>query len=136
MSVPDATGNESAVAEVEVTTSSSSSSSSSSNCSTEGSQVLLHTNEVQVQPVLMSMAEDDNHPDGMLDEVKEYFCGLGKCRPKWLQIFGNSKFFTFLMCLNATIEGALVSGMETINILCLGMCHSMPSIHNTCNHNG
>lgn len=98
MSAPDATSNESTV---EVT------GSSNSSC-TEGS---LHTYEVQLQSVLMSGhgAEDDsNHADG---RAKEYFCGLGKCRPKWLQIFGNSKFFTFLMCLNATIEGALVSGM-------------------------
>ena len=40
----------------------------------------------------------------------EYFCGIGKCRPKFLQIFRNAKFFTFLLCCNCFIEGALASG--------------------------
>lgn len=42
--------------------------------------------------------------------TKEYYCGLGRCRPKWMQIFLDARFFTFLLCLNCFIEGALVSG--------------------------
>ena len=43
---------------------------------------------------------------------EEYYFGIWKFRPKWLQkIFRNSYFFTFLMCCNVTIEGALASGM-------------------------
>ncbi len=42
--------------------------------------------------------------------VKEYFCGIWRCRPKWLQIFRSSKFFTFIMCLYSIIEGAIVTG--------------------------
>ena len=56
--------------------------------------------------------EENDHSNG----AKEYFCGFGKWRPKSLQVFRNSKFFTFLMCINSTIEGALVSGMHTIYI--------------------
>ena len=45
------------------------------------------------------------------EQQPEYYCGWGKCfRPRWLQVFRNAKFFTFLMCLNCFIEGALVSG--------------------------
>ncbi len=41
---------------------------------------------------------------------REYFCGIGKCRPQWIQVFRSTKFFTFILCLNSVIEGALVSG--------------------------
>ena len=55
-----------------------------------------------------AMDEENDHSN----EAKEYFCGFAKWRPKSLQVFRNSKFFTFLMCINGTIEGALVSGMH------------------------
>ena len=44
------------------------------------------------------------------NDNKEYFCGFGKCKPKWMQRFRDSKIFTFILCLNCCIEGALVSG--------------------------
>ena len=47
---------------------------------------------------------------GEQDE-KEYFCGCGPWHPVHLQIFRDARFFTFLLCLFATIEGALVSGI-------------------------
>ena len=40
----------------------------------------------------------------------EYFCGIGKWNPKCLQVFRDAKFFTFLLCCNCFIEGALASG--------------------------
>ena len=43
-------------------------------------------------------------------EEREYFCGCGPWHPYRLQIFRDARFFTFLLCLFATIEGALVSG--------------------------
>ena len=49
---------------------------------------------------------------------QEYFCGAGKCRPKWMQVFRDSKFFTFILCLNCAIEGALVSGMHRVLPFC------------------
>ena len=42
--------------------------------------------------------------------AKEYYCGVGKIHPRWLQIFRDAKFFTFLLCVDCFIEGALVSG--------------------------
>ena len=57
------------------------------------------------------MAEHVKDSAGEGAGEKEYFCGIGKCRPKWMQvIFRNSKFVTFLLCLNAIIESGLVSG--------------------------
>ena len=41
---------------------------------------------------------------------REYYCGVGRCHPKWMQVFRDAKFFTFLLSLNCFIEGALVSG--------------------------
>ena len=49
--------------------------------------------------------------------VKRYYCGFGKWHPKWLQIFANAKFFTFILCVNTLAEGALVSGE-----LCMQAC--------------
>ena len=44
---------------------------------------------------------------------KEYFCGIGRFRPKCLQIFRDAKFFTFILCSFCFIEGAAALGMET-----------------------
>ncbi len=67
---------------------------------------------------------------------EEYYCGVGKCRPKWLQVFVNARFFTFLLCLNCFIEGALVSGeccvvsivqgINTVEVLYTARINAMP----------
>ena len=44
------------------------------------------------------------------DPVQEYYCGVGRCRPRWLQRLRDARLFTFLLCCNCFIEGALVSG--------------------------
>ena len=45
---------------------------------------------------------------------KEYYCGCGPWHPAQLQVFRDARVFTFLMCLFATIEGALVSGIKHV----------------------
>ena len=45
-----------------------------------------------------------------LPQSKEYYCGCGPWHPPLLQVFRDARVFTFLLCLFATIEGALVSG--------------------------
>lgn len=94
--------------------SSSSVSTNGNSQSPDGSQVLLHKmREMELsQPVEatenMENSAKNGHTHGT--GIKEYFCGVGKCRPKWMQVFRDSKFFTFILCLNCCIEGALVSG--------------------------
>ncbi len=44
------------------------------------------------------------------DEAVEYYCGIGRFNPKWMQIFRKGKFFTFILCLYCSVQGALVSG--------------------------
>lgn len=44
------------------------------------------------------------------DLLKTYYCGCGPCHPKWLNVFANKKFFTFLLCMYTLYEGALVTG--------------------------
>lgn len=44
------------------------------------------------------------------EQPVEYYCGVGRCRPSWMQRLRDARFFTFLLCLNTFIEGALVSG--------------------------
>ena len=43
-------------------------------------------------------------------DQKHYYFGIRCWHPKWLQILANAKFFTFLLCINGLVEGALVSG--------------------------
>ncbi len=57
----------------------------------------------------------ESHPEGLGDvHGPRYFCGVGRCRPKWLQVLARGNVFTFLLCMNALIEGALVSGQWMI----------------------
>ena len=44
------------------------------------------------------------------EEPVEYFCSIGPFKPKCLQVFRNAKFFTFLLCSNCFVEGALATG--------------------------
>jgi len=44
----------------------------------------------------------------------EYFCGFGKCRPRWLQVFRNVYFISFLICADNLIEGAVSTGENKI----------------------
>ncbi len=43
-------------------------------------------------------------------ESNEYYCGVWKFRPKCLQIFRNPYFFSFLLCCDIFIGGALATG--------------------------
>ena len=52
------------------------------------------------------LSSSSKHREG----EEQYYCGLGSCRPKWMQVLRDARFFTFLLCLNCFIEGALVSG--------------------------
>ena len=52
----------------------------------------------------------DKDADVVARDQQRFYCGVGACRPRWMQRFVNAKFFTFLLCLNCFIEGALVSG--------------------------
>lgn len=97
--------------------SSSSSSANSQSTGSVSSQILLHTSKGeelgQVVKEEMGIEGDTQNET----DVKEYFCGFGKCRPKWMQVFRDSKFFTFILCVNCCIEGALVSGKELPTIV-------------------
>ena len=55
-------------------------------------------------------AEKEASPSGQQSSEREYYCGCGPWHPPWLQVFRDARVFTFLLCLFATIEGALVSG--------------------------
>ena len=61
----------------------------------------------------VSSSSSSNGSEGKSSEaeiVQEYYCGVGKCRPSWMQKLRDARFFTFLLCCNCFIEGALVSG--------------------------
>ena len=57
--------------------------------------------------------------------AKLHYCGVGPCRPKSMQRCASAKFFTLILCIDALIEGALVSGKS----LCCNVCmFSGPSV--------
>ena len=58
------------------------------------------------------ISEEKKEDAGEDEDDKEctYYFGFGKWHPKWLQKFANAKFFTFILCINSLVEGALVSG--------------------------
>lgn len=58
--------------------------------------------------------EEDGVEDTAEENPVEYFCGFGKCRPKFLQIFRDAKFFTFLLCCSCFIEGTIATGDSLI----------------------
>ena len=54
-------------------------------------------------------------------EEPQYYFGIRCWHPQWMQVaFANAKFFTFILCINGLVEGALVSGKltETLTIEC------------------
>lgn len=61
-----------------------------------------------------SSARKSSEAEGAV--VQEYYCGVGRCRPGWMQKLRDARFFTFLLCCNCFIEGALVSG-ELFNVV-------------------
>lgn len=119
MSLPDAiSGAGEKIGHVEITQRSNASSASSGSQSSQvGLCRELETEEFELPVALVGEME------GGSDAVKEYYCGFGRCRPKWLQVFRNSTFFTVILCLNCAIEGAIVSG-KCVGIL--GLSGIMP----------
>ena len=83
---------------------------------------------VFVNCLLYVQVVDPNDIESPVDgEVKDggptrYYCGAGPCRPKHLQVFANSKFFTAILCLFAMTETALISGK--LNILTKTHCQN------------
>ena len=70
----------------------------------------------QIDPTLN---EDPQESVNDREQRVEYFCGFGRCRPKCLQVFRSVYCFTFLICCDIFIEGALAtgkSGLQTTNL--------------------
>ena len=60
---------------------------------------------------LLSGSSSSNLEDSPVHApAKLHYCGVGPCRPKSLQRCASAKIFTLILCLDALIEGALVSG--------------------------
>jgi len=49
--------------------------------------------------------------------VVEYYCGVGKFRPNWLQVFRSPYFFSFILCCDILFSGALSTGELKIIVL-------------------
>ena len=50
-------------------------------------------------------------PEQDSEEPVEYYCGVGRFRPSWLQRLRDVRLLVFFLCCNTFIQGALVSGM-------------------------
>ena len=53
--------------------------------------------------------EEDGESAG-LQAPPRHYCGIGRFRPKCLQVFATKKFFTFILCVYCLIEGAVTTG--------------------------
>ena len=69
--------------------------------------------EISDQPGNVAVDEGDEEDEAN----RKFYCGIGSFRPKFLRIFSNAKFFTFLLCLYAFIQGSIVSG-ERLDLAC------------------
>lgn len=71
-------------------------------------------NEVsgQASPAIGNV--NDREHEEKKEEV-EYFCGIGRFRPKYLQVFRSPNFFFFLLCCDVLFGGALATGMSSDN---------------------
>lgn len=71
----------------------------------DGGTVALLANEVEV-----SHSEGDATQTSLPQSTATYHCGIGPCKPKWLQNIVSAKLFTALLCAYSLIEGTTVSG--------------------------
>ena len=79
---------------------------------------LKNTNSDSVTTSLKDLVPQDNEDSNIPpDLLKTYYCGCGPVHPKWLQVFANKKFFTFLLSLYTLFEGAIIVGMFIIMIV-------------------
>ena len=69
--------------------------------------------------------KEDAGEQGGDDKEYMYYFGFRKWHPKWLQKFANAKFFTFILCINSLVEGALVSG----ELLCVCYAFLQPLLN-------
>ena len=51
-----------------------------------------------------------------LQPPPRYYCGIGRFRPKCLQVFATKKFFTFILCVYCLIEGAVTTGEKVCRV--------------------
>ena len=102
---------------------SSSGTSSSNTSQTQLTHIRLSPTAKDVELQNYAGLEKERHPsssgstggsgkgrDSAEQQAVEYYCGVGRCRPSWMQRLRDARFFTFLLCCNTFIEGALVSG--------------------------
>ena len=73
-------------------------------------------------PVKATAEEREGSASESSEDTKEYYCGCGPWHPAQLQVFRDARVFTFLLCLFATIEGALVSGTPYLQSYCSCSC--------------
>ena len=45
-----------------------------------------------------------------LEPERQYYCGCGPFRPRWLQWFARPTVYTTLLCLFVLVESCVVSG--------------------------
>ena len=68
--------------------------------------------------------DSDAASDGSLDNLKGnshddqgngVSCGLGPCRPRWLQFFAKPIYFMIILNIYCFVEGTIVSGKDMIS---------------------
>ena len=92
---------------------SSSNGSAAATPTTDRSKLIITPSTDQTkQSSLSTELQVADQGNGVVDDEAnlKFYCGIGSFRPKFLRIFSNAKFFTFLLCVYAFIQGSIVSG--------------------------
>ena len=91
----------------------SSTGSAAATPTTDRSKLIVNpsTNQLKHSTLTAKLEVEDERNGVSEDEANlKFYCGIGSFRPKLLRIFSNAKFFTFLLCVYAFVQGSIVSG--------------------------
>ena len=72
--------------------------------------------------------------ESVTEDQQQYYFGIRNWHPQWMQrAFANAKFFTFILCVNGLVEGALASGESSANMQYtigrISTSHCSPCMH-------
>ena len=92
------------------------------------------TSPVEISEISLQKPDLDKQPLTDTSNKPVFYFGCGPCRPKWLQVFANAKFYTFILCLFVIVEGAITAGEITLHVqgkIKIGV-HACMVVHTNC----
>ena len=63
----------------------------------------------------------------LIEGTDDLRCGYGRCKPPWLQIFNNPKWFLVWLCYFSIVQGFIVNGVNNVNTTSIERRFNLPS---------